>query len=137
MNPLLKPRGVLALSVVLGFLIWWLSPQLTGRREPWDADSNYYWVALLIAGFLPGCFCATRFWRWGVGAFLGQCVGLAVAVLCSNKSDLGLLPLGMVVLFFTTVLSIAGAACGAGVHLLIRRLLPRKQAANTSPPIKS
>lgn len=125
-DSLLKPRAVLALSVLLGFLIWWLSPQLTGRREPWDAKSNYYWVALLIAGFLPGCFCAIRFWRWGVGAYLGQCAGLPVAVLRSKKPDLGLLPLGMVVLFFTTVLSIAGAALEAGVHLLIRRLFSRK-----------
>ena len=125
MNLLLKPRAVFALSIILGLLIWLLSPQLTGRREPWDAKSNYYWIALLVAGFIPGCFCSRHFWRWGLGACLGQCAGLTLAVLRANESAGGLLPLGMILLIFTSVPSIAGAALGAGVHLLIRRLFSR------------
>ena len=117
-----KHTLLLGLSVLLGALIWFLSPLLTGHREPWDAEPPYYYLsALVAAGFLPGCLSARRFWLWAVGAWIGQVAAFVFLIARSGN----LWPVGLLLLCFYALLSLAGAALGAGVHLLFRRLFSR------------
>ncbi len=39
MTPKRKALVLLALGVLLGVAVWLLSPWLTGKVEPWDADT--------------------------------------------------------------------------------------------------
>ena len=110
--------ALLSLSVLLGALIWFLSPLLTGHEEPWDARSPFYPFALVAAGFIPACFSAHRFWLWAVGVWLGQVIAFLALMLREAGS---LWPLGLLFLCFSSLLSLAGAGLGAGVHLLFRR----------------
>ena len=111
-------------SVFLGALIWLLSPLLTGHREPWDASPSYYYSALVIAGFVPACLSARRFWLWAAGAWLGQLLAFAFLLARSDEPG-GLWPLGLLFSFYYALLSLAGAGLGAGVHLLFRRFFSR------------
>ena len=45
---------------------------MTGRNEPWDADSPYYYVALAVAGAVSGAVVPKHLWAHYVGAVLGQ-----------------------------------------------------------------
>ena len=45
---------------------------MTGRNEPWDADSPYYFVALAVAGAVSGAVVPKHLWAHYVGAVLGQ-----------------------------------------------------------------
>jgi hypothetical protein len=125
---MLKSQLIFGLAVLLGALIWLLSPTLTGHREAWDASASYYLSALIIAGFLPACLRAERFWRVALGAWVGQMLGFVWLLLLPSQPGSGanLWPLGLVFLALSSVLSLVGAALGAGVHLLLRRLFSRE-----------
>ena len=45
---------------------------LTGKTEPWDAASPYYFVALAVAGGVSGAVVRRHLWAHYVGAVLGQ-----------------------------------------------------------------
>ena len=92
--------------VALGAAIWLLSPFMTGRREAWDAPGPYFPVGLLVAGAVAGALMPKRPWQAGGLIYLGQ----LAAILLMSRGDLGLLPLGVVLLAVYTLLSIAGAA---------------------------
>jgi hypothetical protein len=117
-----RTSALLGLSVLLGALIWFLSPLLTGHREPWDAHSPFYPFALVAAGFIPACFSAHRFWLWAVGVWLGQTAAFLTLLLRESGS---LWPLGLLALCFYSLLSFAGAGLGGGVHLVFRRFFSR------------
>jgi len=65
------------LGVVLGFLVWVLSPRLTGFREPWDAAWPFYSIVV----FLTGMVCALIRRKIDVAGFLGVWVGQILALL--------------------------------------------------------
>jgi hypothetical protein len=69
-----KRRALLAIivSAVLTAAVWALSIPITGRNEPSDADSPYYFVALAIAGAVSGAAVPKHLWPHYVGAVLGQ-----------------------------------------------------------------
>jgi hypothetical protein len=115
----LKQLFLFGVSVFLGALVWLLSEPITGHREPWDAHSPYYRCALLAAGFIPACFSARRFWVWAIGAWLGQAIAFFSLVLSVPGPNFW--PLGILLLSRDALLSLAGAAIGAGVHYLIFR----------------
>ena len=115
----LKVAILFGLSVVLGALVWILSPALTGHREPWDADSLFYRCGLFLAGFIPACFSARRFWLWALGAWVGQLFAFVVLILRFGSGPLWLV--GVFALFAYALWSLAGAGLGAGVHYLFRR----------------
>lgn len=48
------------LSALLTSSIWALSPLLTGRAEPWDADGFFYIGALAATGLLAGALIPKR-----------------------------------------------------------------------------
>ena len=114
-----KTPILLGVSVILGALVWFLSPALTGHREPWDADSLFYHCGVFLAGFIPACFSARRFWLWALGAWLGQMLAFLVLLLCFGSGPLWLV--GLLFLSFYALLSLAGAGIGAGVHYLFCR----------------
>jgi hypothetical protein len=68
-----KTRAVLALVVFagLGAAIWALSIPVTGKSEPCDADSLYYFVALAVAGVVSGAVVPKPLWAHYLGAVLG------------------------------------------------------------------
>lgn len=71
--------GAFALSAVLGAAIWAFSRTVTGRAEPWDANSAYYPVALAIAGLVAGLLPPPRVWRAYAGVIAGQALYMAIA----------------------------------------------------------
>ena len=106
-------RAAWVLAAALGAAIWIASPYVTGRREPWDAASPYYPLALLGAGAVMGWLGSGGVWRWAVAIYVGQCAAV-LALTWSRHEDLGLfVPMGMVVLAAYTALSLAGGAAAA------------------------
>ena len=114
-----KSLILFGLAAVLGALVWFLSPLFTGHREPWDADSLYYHCGLLVAGFIPACVSARRFWLWALGAWLGQVLAFFVLLLRFQSGPLW--PVGLFFLSIYALFSLAGAALGAGVHYFFCR----------------
>ena len=115
---------IFGFAAALGAMIWFLSPVLTGDAEPWDSKSSYYVWALIAAGFFPACLSSRRSWLAGVGAWLGQLIAFAFRVVHPAKPVAGvdLWPVGLIILCLYSLLSVAGAVLGAGVHLCLRRL---------------
>jgi hypothetical protein len=69
-----KNRALLALFVAaaLSAVVWALSIPLTGKAEPWDAESPYYFGALALAGIISGLVVPKHVWAHYVGAVVGQ-----------------------------------------------------------------
>ena len=115
MSVKLDRRAALLIGGGLGAAIWLLSPLLTGRREPWDAEGPYYAVALLGAGVL-GALLAPQHWRSiPLGVFLGQAAVLLGGVL-ADPGDGGLWPLGVIFLGVYSLLALFGAGIVALVY---------------------
>ena len=62
----------LVVSAALAATVWALSVPLTGKGEPWDAESPYYFVALAVAGAISGAIVPKHLWAHYLGAVLGQ-----------------------------------------------------------------
>lgn len=105
----------LLIGVGLGAAIWLISPFITGRREPWDAEGLYYPAALLGAGVLGGVLMPRQWLSGAVGVFVGQVVVLLGGVMAEPASG-GLWPLGVLFLGLYSVLALLGAGLGASVR---------------------
>ena len=104
------------LSAAGGAAIWALSPVIVGKPEPWDAESFYYVLALLAVGLLLGVVRPRRFWIHYPGVFFGQLIYMLLFL------PLGpLIVMGLVFLAGYSLLSLAGAAGGAGMRRLAGR----------------
>lgn len=62
----------MVVSASVAAAVWALSVPVTGKVEPWDADSPYYVVALATAGAISGAALPKHIWAHYVGAVLGQ-----------------------------------------------------------------
>jgi len=62
------------ISSVVGILIWFASPYLSGELEPWDSESFYYIGSLFIGGIILGLYNTEELWGYGFGIFLGQLI---------------------------------------------------------------
>jgi hypothetical protein len=107
----------------IGVAIWLLSPLITGRREPWDAEGGYYAGALLGAGLLGGLLLPENSRGFVAGIFVGQVLVLLGGVL-SDPSSGGLWPLGVIFLALYSLLALLGAALGSAVRRLRSRRAP-------------
>lgn len=67
-------QSVLAflVSAAASALIWALSPLLTGRVEPWDADGLFYPGSLVVAGLGAGVLMPKPLWAHYWGSIAGQ-----------------------------------------------------------------
>lgn len=121
----LERRAALLLGGGLGAAIWLLSPLITGRREPWDAEGGYYAAALLGAGFLGGVLAPWQWFSVALGVFGGQVVVLLGGVMTQPSSG-GLWPLGLLFLGWCSLLALLGAFLGASV----RRFRSRREGSD-------
>jgi hypothetical protein len=110
MNP--RRWSAFLIGVVLGAAIWLLSPWITGRSEPWDAEGGYYPGALLAAGALAGLLIPMHWGSATLGIFVGQVLVIVGGVLADPASG-GLWPLGLIFLAGYSVLALVGALLGA------------------------
>jgi hypothetical protein len=111
----------------LGAAIWLLSPLVTGRREPWDAQGLYYLGALFGSGVVGGLLAPHAWFSVAVGILVGQALVLLAGVVRDPASG-GLWPLGLVFLAFYSVVALLGAALGAAAQPSARRLLDSHRA---------
>jgi hypothetical protein len=101
-------------------IVWALSPWLAGHREPWDAESYYYPLALVVAGAIAGYVAPRPLWAHYVGAVVGQ-IAFQAVVLRIGPQFL----LGVAFLLGYSLVFLLGAAIGG-------RILQR--AATETPP---
>ena len=102
------------LSGMTGLALWTMTAIVTGKREPWDAET-YWTVSYPLAVFgsvILGFLFPERAWRWAAMLMLMQFV-----VMIAMGSDLGLLPLGLIVMAILT----APAALAATLAARLRR----------------
>jgi len=105
------------IGLAIGAAIWLLSPLITGKREPWDAEGGYYAGALLGAGLLGGLLLPEQARGFVAGIFVGQVLVLLGGVL-SDPSSGGLWPLGLMFLALYSLLALLGATLGSAVRRL-------------------
>ena len=65
-------------GISFGAGIWWASPHLTGKTEPWDVDWPFYPVCLFVAGIITALICRWRFWISILGIYVGQFLYAAI-----------------------------------------------------------
>ncbi|MEO8666918.1 MAG: hypothetical protein ABI399_00260 [Bauldia sp.] len=122
-----RAAGVTAfiLAAIAGFLVWWFSEALTGRREPWDGDVLWYFVVLFVVGFAATLFLRSPPFAAYWGAWVGQIVFgivpfvacLAAGAMCTDQANL--FPLGVVVLLAYTLPALIGAFLGRTAQRLL------------------
>jgi hypothetical protein len=110
MNP--RRWSAFLLGVLLGAAIWLLSPWITGRSEPWDAEGGYYSGALLAAGMIGGLLIPMHWTSVALGIFVGQALVILGGILADPASG-SLWLLGLIFLAGYSVLALVGAVLGA------------------------
>lgn len=90
------------------FVVWALSPSLTGFQEPWDAPGVYYYAALFVAGTVSGFIADKPLWAHYVGSIFGQ---FLYGLLFLTMGPLA--AVGLVFLVVWSVIFLGGAYLGA------------------------
>ncbi len=69
-----KHRALWALiaGIVCGAAVWGFSIPVTGMREPFDSPSNYYILAMFLAGVIATIPAPRYWWLAVVGIFVGE-----------------------------------------------------------------
>ena len=98
-------------------LVWAASPWFTGRREPWDADSPFYFVGLMIAGAVTGALTPKPVGALYLGAIAGQ---LSYQVLFLKVGPL--FPLGALFLVGYCLVFLAAAALVGYICIRLKTL---------------
>jgi hypothetical protein len=113
----MNPRRWLAflLGLILGAGIWLLSPWLTGRSEPWDAEGAYYAGSLFASGAVGGLLFPQHWPSVTLGVFTGQLLVILGGVLADPASG-ALWPLGLVFLAAYTMLTLVAALLTAALR---------------------
>jgi hypothetical protein len=106
----------IALGLVLGALIWALSPMLAGRLEPFD-NALYFWLAMFLAGAHVAVADPRRFWIAPVTIYVGQYAYVALFIPSLRPS----LVFGLVVGIFFQLPSVLGALAVYVMWRLTRR----------------
>ena len=114
-----------AIGLVLGSMIWALSPSLTGLREPWDGAFAYYFGCLFIAGLVSALPCPRHWWMGTIGVYAGQFAFMFIAYGLGN-----LWPLGIIIGSAFMVISLLGGGIVFGVWALLTGRKPAKAQKN-------
>ena len=97
--------------------VWAVSPWLTGRHEPWDADSPFYVCGLIIAGAVAGVLTPKPIWALYLGAVIGQVAYQALFLRLGP-----LFPLGVLFLAGYCFVFIAAAAFVGWIRTRLHRV---------------
>lgn len=120
-----------AIGVILGALIWALSPRLTGLREPWDGAFAYYFGSLFLAGLVSALPCPRHWWKGTIGVYLGQYAFMFIVYGLGNLWPLSLLIGGV----FMVVSLLGGAIVFALWFLFLkgkqRRIIEQSPAGDS------
>ena len=117
-----KQRSAFGFSILVGALVWIVSPYFTGQKEPWDSLNFYYRGTLFMGGFVVGSLVPRRCWLWAVGIWLGQIIGFTWCMAASRRIG-PLAPLGFFIcLPLYSLWGLFGSYLGAGVGALVRRV---------------
>lgn len=122
-----KPANGLLISLAGGlaggFLIWALSPILTGQQEAWDASKWYYLCGLCACGVIFSLYSPRYFWAVAIGVFAGQQVYILLIL------EHGYLhPLGMLFCFFYSLF-----ALWSGMFVfIVQKLLEHAKSTTTA-----
>jgi hypothetical protein len=113
----MNPRRWIAflLGLILGAGIWLLSPWITGRSEPWDAEGAYYAGSLFASGALGGLLLPQHWPSVALGIFTGQFLVILGGVLADPASG-ALWPLGVAFLAGYTGLAFIAALLAAALR---------------------
>ncbi len=106
----------IVVGAVASTAVWALSPWLTGRPEPWDADSAFYIAGLIVAGVLAGLLRPRPLWAHYAGAVAGQ-AAYELAFLAVGP----LFVLGVAFLLGYSVVFVIAAAAGGWLGVRWRR----------------
>jgi hypothetical protein len=107
------------LAAAAGATIWALSVLITGKREPWDANSLYYFGSLFVVGLIIGFMRPHGIWMIYLGVFIGQ---LAYMLLFLPLG--GLFVLGILFLAACAFISLLGAKLGVIARGLLDKYRP-------------
>ena len=110
-------RLAFATAALTCALVWAASPWFTGRREPWDADSPFYFAGLMIAGAVAGALTPKPIWALYLGAIAGQ---LSYQVLFLKVGPL--LPLGVLFLVGYCLVFLATAVLGGYIRTRLQTM---------------
>lgn len=119
MSPKRKALRLLAIGILCGAAIWFFSPWITGRREPWDADLPIWPFSWLLVALLGGLIGNLR----GILLPLGYGLGQMLATIRSLSGEFGLL--GWMFIAGFTALALAGTLAMIGVVTLLKRFARR------------
>jgi len=131
----MKPTRLFLACVVAGWAVWSSADSPPGRQEPWDAQNQGPWIAALAAvGAIAGLLQPRGAWRWGVGVYAGQAIGLVQSSASASGGLDPLVVLGMLFLVPYSAPALLGSIVGAS--WLLRRLPPERSddhAPQSSP----
>ncbi len=108
-------------SAVLGFGVWLFSPYFTGKIEPWDSESSYFVVSLILAGAGAGLIRPRQIIIWPAGVFSGQFIAILVRNFTQPAAGASFLFLGVFFLAGYSLLSLLGAVPVASVVTWLHR----------------
>lgn len=123
MTPSRKALALLALGMLLGAAIWLLSPSVTGKSEPWDADAPVWSLSWLLVATLGGLTGHVRGACLPLGYALGQMLITVKSVFVGEFGALGWMFIGgyaagaiVVTLVLVGVTTVVGRAWQARGH---------------------
>ena len=112
-----------------GWLIWGLSPTLTGQQEPWDSTTGYYFASLFISGLLVSTLCFRFFWIVPIALIVGQ---IAFVEINFHPAGQTIFPSFVAVPIFATIPAFAGSLCGFGLRKLFEKLFANPSQIQTT-----
>ncbi len=123
--------GVIAFGMIAGCFVVAASPWLTGEKEPWDAETNFYYWYVLAVGFIAGIAVPRWFWGCPIGIYLGQSFAAVFTLKLGSTAPVGF------VIFLPMIFIIAGTGwlAGAGIRWLTVTMFARTRriAASEEP----
>lgn len=103
-------KTTFAYGLFVGAFVWLAICYFGGKREAWDAEV-YHWAGIplfCLYSFIAGYLIPRRAWRWGFAVMLPQPLIMVI-----QNPHANLLPIGLVVLCFLSIPTVASAWLGA------------------------
>lgn len=95
-----------------GFLLWYCSPQLFGKAEPWDGNVLHYAAALFTLGFALRILMIAL----PISVYYGVLAGQVLGMLYPKFVVANMLPLGAILLLLFSLIAYFGAWIGQHIR---------------------